>query len=82
MNTFRGVFVEVLCHSFNFINMRFVVKVIFLGTYFSLLNSTTRFTFMERLVQNFITSFLPLTYVSLDELIIFFLLQKKIFSLV
>ena len=37
MNTFRGVFVEVLCYKFNFVNMRFVVKVIFFGTYFSLL---------------------------------------------
>ena len=37
MNTFRGVFVEDLCHRFNFVNMRFAVKVIFFGTYFSLL---------------------------------------------
>ena len=29
MYTFRWVFVEVLRHSFNFVNMRFVGKVIF-----------------------------------------------------
>ena len=40
-----------LCHSFNFVNMRFVVK-----TYFSLLSSTRRVTFMESLLQNFAIS--------------------------
>ena len=29
MNTFRWVFVEVLCQSFTFVNMRFVVKIVF-----------------------------------------------------
>ena len=34
-----------LYYSFNFVNMRFLVKL-----YFSLLNSTRRFTFMESLL--------------------------------
>ena len=51
-----------LCHSFNFVNMRFVVKVIFFGTYFSLLNSTRRFTFMESLLQNIVISFFLLSH--------------------
>ena len=56
-----------LCHSFNFENMRLAVDVIL----FFLLNSTERFTFMERLFQNFIISFFTLTYVSLDEKFLF-----------
>ena len=47
-----------LCHSFNFVNMRFVVNVIF-----SLLNSAKTFTFMESLLKNF----LFLAYAPLDE---------------
>ena len=45
--------------SFTFVNMRFLVKV-----YFSILNSTTRYTFMESLLENFVISFFTLTYVS------------------
>ena len=52
-----------LCHSFNFANMRFAVKVIF----FPYFNSTKRFTYMESLLQNFVISFFTLTYISLDE---------------
>ena len=75
MNTFTWVFVEVFqnCHSFNFANMRFVVKVIFF-----LLNSTRRFTFKESLLQNFVFSFFTLTYVPLNEYIPF---CRKQFSL-
>ena len=47
MYTFRWVFLEVFYHSFNFVNMRFVAKVIFFGIYFSLLNSARRFIFMK-----------------------------------
>ena len=57
-NNFRWVFAERLRQSFNFANMRFAVKVIFFGTYISLLNFTRKFTFMESLLQNFIISFL------------------------
>ena len=67
MNSFRAIFVEVLCHSFNFVNMIFVVKVIFSGTYFSVLHSTRRFTFTKSLLQNFVISFFTLAYVPLDE---------------
>ena len=65
--TFRWVFVEVLCHSFNFTNKRFLAKVIFFGIYFSLLNSTRKFTFMESFLQNFVISCFTLAYVPLDE---------------
>ena len=44
-----------LCHSFNFVNMRFVVSGI------------RRITFMESLLENFLISFFTLTYVPLDE---------------
>ena len=67
MYTYRWVFVEVLCHSFDFVNMRFAAKVIFFGIYFSLLNSARRFTFMESLLQNFVIPFFTLAYVPLDE---------------
>ena len=66
-NTFRWVIAEVLCHGFNFVNMRIVVKVIFFGTYFSLSNSIRRFSFIESLLQDFAISFLTLTYARLDE---------------
>ena len=49
-------------HSFNLVNLRFLVKL-----YFSLLNSTGRFTFVESLLQNFLVCFFTLTYVPLDE---------------
>ena len=65
-NNFRWVFAERLRQSFNFANMRFAVKVIFFGTYFSLLNFTRTFTFMESLLQNFIISFFTLIYVPLN----------------
>ena len=62
-----------LFHSFNFVNMRFVVEVIF-----PLLNSTRRCTlysvrctlYMENLLQNLI-SFFTLTSVPLDEYVPF-----------
>ena len=66
-NTFRWVIAEVLCHGFNFVNVRIVVKVMFFGTYFSLSNSTRRFSFVESLLQDFVISFLTLTYIRLDE---------------
>ena len=47
MHTFRWLFLEVLCHSFNFVNMRFVAKVEFFGIYFSLIISSRRFTFTK-----------------------------------
>ena len=50
-------FYRSLCHSFNFVNMRFVVKVIFFPI-----------KFMESLLQNFIISSFTLTYVPLDYL--------------
>ena len=42
-----------LCHSFKFINMRFVRNVTFFP-----IKSTKRFTFMEILLKNFVISFL------------------------
>ena len=55
MNNFRWVFCRNLCHSFNFVKMGFVVKIIF-----SLLNSTGKFTFIGSLQQNFFISFFNL----------------------
>ena len=47
---------RVLCHSFNFVNMIFVAKVVFFPI-----------TFMEILLLNFVISVFTLTYVPLYE---------------
>ena len=67
MYTFRWLFLEVLCHSFNFVNMRFVAKVEFFEIYFSLIISSRRFTFTK--VYYIILLFLSLffAYVLWDE---------------
>ena len=66
-----------LCHSFNFVNVRFVVKVIFFP-----LNSTRRFTFMESLMQcTWFCYFSFYSHIYSFEWINSFL-QKTIFSIV
>ena len=62
MNTFRWLFLEVLCHSFNFVNIRFVAKVIIFGIYFSLIISSRRFTFTKvyYIILLFLSLFLPM----------------------
>ena len=50
---FIQVFVEVLCHGFNFVNMRFVAKIKFFGIYFSLLNSTKKIYFHGKFFTEF-----------------------------
>ena len=47
MYAFRWLFLEALCHSFNFVNMRFVAQVEFFEIYFSLIISSRRFAFTK-----------------------------------
>ena len=54
------------CHSFNFVNMRFVVKGTFFPTTFY-----GKIYFMEILLHNFVISSFTLTYVPLDKSIPF-----------
>ena len=55
-----------LYHSFNFVNMRFVVEVIFFFIKFY-----RKIFFMESLLQNLVIPVFTLVYLSLDEKFIF-----------
>ena len=69
MSTFRWVFVEFfqICHSFNFANVRFVVKIIFFPIKFY-----KKIYFHGKFITEFCYSFFTITYVSLDEKIPFY----------
>ena len=51
---FRWLFVEVLCHSFNFVNMRFVAKVVFFWNLFFINNFFKKIYFHKSLLHNFV----------------------------
>ena len=76
MYTFRWVFEEVLCHSFNFVNMRFVAKVIFFGYLFFSIKFYRNIYFHGKFITEFcFFFFFTLAYVPLDEQIRFY--RKK-----
>ena len=77
---FRWVFEEVLCHSFNFVNMRFVAKVIFFGYLFFSIKFYRNIYFHGKLITEFCFFFFYSRICSLGRTNSF--LQKKIFSFV
>ena len=53
-----------LCHSFNFVNMRFIVKVIFFPIKFY-----KKLYFHGKFITDFVVSFFILTYVPLNKFV-------------